>query len=143
MKRAALAAARIARTTAPPQDDDADESSVQRIVPATGAARPQTTAPNSVFDAGRQARVASEPARIDLATIVIRQGVPKPPPRRGVVGYLPVILHMQPGDSVELPLKQARGFYARAKQAGVAATPPQRFSFRRLSAQSGAIWRDE
>ena len=92
--------------------DGTDESSVQRIVPAKGAALPASTAANSVFDAGRIAKAAAEPPRIDATQIVIRKGIPKPPAKNSQVNnYRSVIAQMHPGDSVELPTKQARGFY--------------------------------
>ena len=106
-------------------DDHADESSVQRIVPAAGAARPASTAANSVFDAGRMAKAAATPPRIDADQIVIRKGVPKPAAKNSRVNnYGTVLAKMQPGDSVELPTKQARGFYSSAKKCGVSTTPP-------------------
>lgn len=131
------------KSRTPVVDDDADETSVQRIVPANGAGRPNTSAPNSVFDAGRKAKVAAEIPKLAPHQIVIRKGVPKPKARSesGSV-YLDVIRQMQPTDSVELPLSQAKSLYARAKEFGKSSAPPQQFSFRTLSAQIGAVWRD-
>lgn len=124
-------------------DDDADETSTQRIVPAGSAARPITSAANSVFDAGRKAKAAAAIPKLAPHQIVIRKGIEKPKMRgEGGSVYLDAIRQMQPTDSVELPISQAKSFYARAKEFGKNAAPPQRFSFRTVAANIGAIWRD-
>ena len=126
-----------------PKDDDDDDATVQRRISANGAGRPQTNAPNSVFDAGRKAKADASPPRPAASDIVIRKGVEKPAARGTATGiYLDVIRKMQPTDSVELALKHAKSFYARAKEHGLSTTPPQRFSFRKLSDTTGAVWRD-
>lgn len=106
-------------------DDDTDESSVQRTVAAKGAGRPVTNAPNSVFDAGRKAKDAAAIPKLAPHQIVIRKGVEKPK-ARGESGsiYLETIRQMKPTDSVELPISQAKSFYARAKEFGKSSAPP-------------------
>jgi hypothetical protein len=126
-------------------DDDSDESSVQRVIPAGAAARPITTAATSVFDAGRQAKAASKLPLPDPAKVVIRKGVSKPPSMHGAGSgavYVQILQRMQPTDSVELPLSQAKSLYARSKEFGKTTTPPQRYSFRKLNETTGALWRD-
>lgn len=120
-------------------------------MPAAGQPAPSTTAARSVFDIARAgAQAAQAHARVaipavDLATVVIRKGVPKPERQRGIVTqYNTLVAKMEPGDSVELPLKQARGFYSAAKKfAATAETEPRpAFSFRKLSPTHGGVWRD-
>lgn len=138
---------KLAPRPAENDNDGADERSVQRTISARGAARPATTASSSVFDLARKSAAAAAPPRVSPDQIVIRSGIAKPAPTRGLqlrAGYLTVIRRMQPGDSVELPLKQARAFYTAAKDFGqTTAAPQQQFSFRKLSMVLGAVWRDE
>lgn len=124
-------------------NDHADELSVQRIVPANSAPRPVSTAPISVFDAGRMAKAAARPPLLTAADITIRKGVPKPLARAGAASaYRDVLRNMQPGDSVELPEKRANSFYAEAMRFGKKAVPEQRHSYRKVNPTHGAIWRD-
>jgi hypothetical protein len=129
-----------AHSTAPSDDGD---KTIQRRIAAGSTSRPITTAPNSVFDAGRQAKSAAEPPL--PTTIAIRRGIEKPAVRqRGRTGvYLQTIRQMQVGDSTEaLALKHARSFYARANEYAKTCAPPQQYSFRKLSETTGAVWRD-
>lgn len=128
----------------PKDDNDEDDGQpVQRVVPAGAVNWPGSTAPISAFDAGRKAKAAAALPPPNADKIVIRKGVPIPGAVRVRGGvYLPVIKQMQPGDSVELPLQQAKSFYARAKEHGKTVAPPQHFVMRKLSDTKGAVWRD-
>lgn len=141
-----------AATRRKPTQDAGDEipNFTQRTVPAAGQPAPATTAARSVFDIARGAsdvprtKPAAAPA-VDLSTVAIRKGVPKPERQRGIATqYNTLVVKMEPGDSVELPLKQARGFYSAAKKfAATADTEPRpAFSFRKLSPTHGGVWRD-
>lgn len=124
-------------------DDDTDESSVQRIVSAAGAVRPVSTAANSIFEAGRMAKVAAKPPLLTRADIVIRKGVAKPSARSGTSSvYLDVLAEMKVGDSVELPTRNADGFYAVSKRFGDSCSPVRKFAYRKVNPTHGAIWRD-
>lgn len=114
------------RPSGPPDlnDDEPDTPIVKRTVPAHQVTPPATSAANSVFDAGRKAKAEAAGPVVDPVQIVIRKGVPKPATRAKGVTYLSVIQQMAPSDSVELPLKQARGFYSQAKKHGAASAPP-------------------
>lgn len=124
-------------------DDDTDEPSVHRIIAAHSAPPLATTAANSIFDAGKKAKAATQPPTFDLTTVIIRKNVPKPPARGGRPdGYLALITRMAPGDSVELPNHQARGLLSQSKKDPMPHGPLQKFSFRRTSDTTAAIWRD-
>ena len=124
-------------------DDDTDESSVQRIIPAHTAARPTTSAANSVFDAGRKAKIAARPPTFDLAAVVIRHNWPKPPGRGALArSYRHLISRMAPGDSVELPLRQAYGLLAQSKRDAKRDEAAPQLSFRKITATTASIWRD-
>jgi len=119
-----------------------DDVITQRRVPANGAKPPQTSAPTSVFDAGTRAKAAARPPEIALDKIVIRKGVPKPDPLRVRDKWNPLISRMAPGDSVELPLHQAKNLYSACKKVGEASKPRKTFSVRTINATTGAVWRD-
>ena len=124
-------------------DDDTDEPSVQRIIAAHTAPPLATTAANSIFDAGKKAKAATQPPTFDLTTVIIRHAVPKPPFHRVRQSkYLTLILLMAPGDSVDLPLQHARGLLSRSKRGLPPHGPGQKFSIRRTSDTTAAIWRD-
>lgn len=130
-------------STSTPADDDTDEPSVQRIVPAHTAPPPVTSAANSVFDAGRKAKAALRPPAFDLTAVTIRHNVPKP--SRGgthMSRYRDLIARMAPGDSVDLPLRQAHGLIAQSKKDVKPHGPTQKFSFRKTSETHASVWRD-
>jgi hypothetical protein len=118
------------------------EASVQRIVPAKGAKWPITSAPNSVFDAGRKAKAANQPPRVAMQNITIRKGIAKPATTRGVdAGYGLVRQHGARRQRRAAHQAGTRLLRQREKRATVA-EPPQRFSFRKLNDTTGAVWRD-
>lgn len=124
-------------------DDHPEEVSVQRIVPANTAPWPASTAPNSVFDAGRIAKAAAAPRRLAAIDIVIRHGVPKPVARNGMSSvYRDAMNRMKPGDSIELPTRHAKAFYVYYQKRHKSNDNLTRFSYRKVSATHGAIWRD-
>lgn len=131
-----------------PQADaaEAGDRIVQRRVPAAGMPAPATTGPRSVFDIACAPKAAAKnaaPAAVPAAELTIRRGVPMP----RVLGrsggmYLPVILQMQVGDSVELPAWKAKSFMARCKEFAKTCQPPRHFAVRKLSATHSGVWRD-
>lgn len=116
-----------------PTEEHGDMAVRQSRIPAAGTRRPDTSAPRSVFE---------QAAPAERAAIVVRKGVPLPPLQSRRIGESLVALQqMDVGDCVELPHKQARGFYSHAKKFGAAATPPRKFVFRTLSDQRAGVWR--
>lgn len=109
----------------------------QRRISAAGSPAPETTAPRSVFDQAR-------PSKDAPIEIVIRKGVPIPAARTtpGCSVLVKAAQQMEPGDSVELPLTQAKSLMRIARKVGDAIRPPRHFVFRKLSDELGAVWRD-
>lgn len=122
-------------------DEFGDMPVRQSRISAAGTQPPSTTAPRSVFDQVKPPQ-AQQASPTQPAEVVVRKGVPLPMPLTRQNGAtLPALRSMEVGDSVELPLKQARGFYSHAKKFGSQSTPVRKFVFRRLNDVSGGIWR--
>lgn len=118
-----------------PRDDDHEDASnrdgsfVQRVVPAAGAPKPETSAANSVFGQaapaavrGRKPGTVAQP--IDVDAVEIRKGVPLPPSITGTGGVsasAALLAKMSKGDSVVLPGPQARTLVSTARKLGIKA----------------------
>ena len=113
--------------TRPTSDNDSGQM-VQRIVPARGIRPPATNAPNSVFQAGAEARKGRPRVDLtgfDVSTIAIRKGVPKPPAlQQAKALYLDLAARMAVGDSVVLDMPIAKAFYNAARTHGKTLAPP-------------------
>jgi hypothetical protein len=96
-----------------------------------------------VFDAGRKAKDAARPPAFDVSTVVIKKNVAKPAPRseRGSA-YQALVERMEPGDMVELPVRQAKSLYARCKELAKADATGRKFSIRTFNKTTAGIWRD-
>ncbi len=126
--------------------DDDDDHAVRRTVPAGTAKRPDTSAPISVFDAGRQAKESARRPRvplIDLTKVEIRKGVAIPEPRSSQTKFYASLLgRMELGDSVQLPSRQAYSLYAAAKKFAAGSGGKQlKFVLRKLDESSHGVWR--
>jgi hypothetical protein len=101
--------------------------------------------PNSVFAMGQQAKPKRRVTPLPSAdAIEIRKGVPKPDARgksRGAV-YQAIAGRMEVGDSVELPLAQARALCSWAKDKTLKCADSRRWSFARIDDKTGGVWRD-
>lgn len=118
------------------------ESVTQRTRSAADAPRPQTTAPASVFDAGKQAKAAATAPRakaFDPMAVPIKKGVPIPDsqaPGRGIDRYAELAKRMEVGDCVELPHGQANSLAAKAaKKFG------HKMTKRKISDTLTGVWR--
>ena len=115
------------------------EHLTQRRISAHAAPRVHTSAPSSIFDAGRQAKAAATPPRnvVDVDALVIRRGVPIPEAKHGTQGskYQELLSRMQPGDSVVLPTKKAQALGAAAKKLKV------KVALRALGGGQSGVWK--
>ena len=77
-------------------------------------------AANSVFDVAKSRRAPKVPVpAIDLATLIVRKGVPIPESQRRSEGssrYQAVLARLEPGDSVVLLARQAHSLVSYAKK---------------------------
>ena len=111
----------------------------QRVVPAAGTKRPETTAPISVFAAGQAAQPRRSYTRttLDVTAVQIQKAMPIPStgaPQRGSP-YVELLQRMQPSDSVQLTRRQAASLRAAAKKAGIEVV------VRRLGPDAAGVWR--
>lgn len=113
----------------------------QRIVPAAGAPKPQTTGAPSVFGAAKNSRAYTR-QNIDPESVPIISKVPVPPMVHTISVYSRLWARMKKGDHVELTDRQAHGLVAHAKKAG------GKVAVRRLTDAKGApregikgVWR--
>ena len=111
--------------------------------------KPSTTTATSVFDMARAAnagRPKKAPNQHPLpSSIPILSGVPIPQIRSGgnYGVYTHALKQMAVGQCVQLPLSQAKSFYARAKTYSKTTTPPQHYTLRKLPDGMGGVWRDQ
>ena len=120
--------------------DDTGKGAQQsvRIVSASNAPRPETTAPASIFAAGQAAKPARQQhvAALDPLAVVIRTGVPLPDVRPGLTAIYPQLWSRMPaGGMVELPDRQAHGLIAHVKKIGGKA------AVRKLREGVKGVWR--
>ena len=111
-----------ATPTPKPQPDDEidDQPIVQRITSAAGKQPPTTGAAASVFAMGAAAKPQrpKRAPRLKADDVVIQRGVAMPPITTGAAAVSPyklILERMQPGDMVELPVRQGYGFLSMAK----------------------------
>lgn len=124
-------------------DDTTDLATTQRVVKAGSTPPPSTTAASSVFDAGRKAKAAARPPAFDASAVVIQKNVPKPKSRfEKTSAYQSLVERMEPGDMVEMPLRQAKSLYARCKAFAKAEPSHPKFSIRTLNETTAGVWRD-
>ena len=119
--------------------DTFDSPIVQRrtSVAETGIQKPAGAA-RSVFDAATPpARKRSTVPRFDPLTVEIRKGEPLPALSTAPGGspYKALLNRLQPGDSVVLLERQAKGVMAMANKMGV------KVALRRLDAERTGVWR--
>ena len=122
--------------------DDQDEFEAP-ILKRTVGNWPKTTPPaaSSVFNqvkAPKPLRAAAVP--FDMSAVIVRTDVPLPSATTGHGGtsaYADLLNRMQPGSSVQLPIRQGKSLVSRAKQMQI------RVSARLLGPDLMGVWRLE
>lgn len=120
-------------------DDEHDDEPVrQRVIPARGQSRPQTTAAPSVFALAKASKPKRERIPFDQSAVVVKTGVPLPEKKFAGSSYAALWQRMTPGSMVELPARTAASLIAYVKKQAAG-----RVAVRNLGQGVSGVWRLE
>ncbi len=111
-----------------------------KTAPATPAAEPAAKTAQRPRRGGTRTHLPA----LDVASLVIKTGVPKPARRRfsraGESKYTPLFAALKPGQSVDVPAQYQATLYTAAKKLNK--TGPARYTVQRTGIDTCTVWRD-